>query len=85
MSEPSRRKRSSQKAATKKRRDQRSDPTRIYRVRRKIPVPSLHKPEGNGKFSDEQLAMPFVVPKRIEAQPFLKWAGGKKPPVPQHV
>ena len=21
--------------------------------------------------------MPFVVPKRVEAQPFLKWAGGK--------
>ena len=27
--------------------------------------------------NDEQLAMPFVVPKRIEAQPFLKWVGGK--------
>ena len=26
---------------------------------------------------DEQLAMPFVVPKRIESQPFLKWVGGK--------
>jgi hypothetical protein len=26
---------------------------------------------------DEQLAMPFFVPKRVEAQPFLKWAGGK--------
>jgi DNA adenine methylase len=37
----------------------------------------LHKPESNGKINDEQLAMPFVVPARIEAQPFLKWVGGK--------
>lgn len=42
-----------------------------------MPTPGLHKPEGNGKLNDEQLAMPFVVPKRAEAQPFLKWAGGK--------
>jgi DNA adenine methylase len=33
--------------------------------------------ESNGILSDEQLAMPFVVPKRVEAQPFLKWVGGK--------
>jgi hypothetical protein len=78
MSESSRRKRSSSKAATKKRLDQRSDPKPVrYKIRRKIPTPSLHKPEDNGKLNDEQLAMPFVVPKRIEAQPFLKWAGGK--------
>jgi hypothetical protein len=78
MSEASRRKRSSTKAAKRKRSDQGSDPKKVrYKIRRKIPAPSLHKPEGNGKLNDEQLAMPFVVPKRIEAQPFLKWAGGK--------
>ena len=78
MSQASRRKRSSHKAAPRKRSDQRSDPKKIkYKIRRKIPAPSLHKPESNGKLNDEQLAMPFVVPKRIEAQPFLKWVGGK--------
>ena len=78
MSESSRRKRSSPKAASKKRPDQRSDPKTVsYKIRRKIPTPSLHKPESNGRLNDEQLAMPFVVPKRIEAQPFLKWVGGK--------
>lgn len=77
MSDLSRRKRSSPKAATKRRLDQRSDSKSRYKIRRKLPVPSLHKPEGNGKLHDEQIAMPFVVPQRIEAQPFLKWAGGK--------
>src|SRR5690348_7744408 len=77
MSELSRRKRSAPKAATKKRLDQRSDPKSRYKIRRKLPAPPLHKAESNGKLKDEQLAMPFVVPQRIEAQPFLKWAGGK--------
>jgi len=78
MSESSRRKRSSPKAASKKRSDQRSAPKKLqYKIRRKIPAPSLHKPESKGKAQDEQLAMPFVVPRRIEAQPFLKWVGGK--------
>src|SRR5665811_1325715 len=84
MSEPSRRKRSSPKTATKKRLDQRSNPKKLkYKIRRKIPAPSLHKPEGNGKLNDEQITMPFVVPKRIEAQPFLKWVGGKASLLPQ--
>jgi DNA adenine methylase len=48
-----------------------------YKVRRRLPDPSLHAPESNGKLHDEQLAMPFLVSKRVEAQPFLKWAGGK--------
>jgi DNA adenine methylase Dam len=78
MSEASRRKRFSTMAAKRKRSDQGSDPKKLrYKIRRKIPAPSLHKTESDGKFKDEQLAMPFVVPKRIEAQPFLKWAGGK--------
>jgi DNA adenine methylase len=77
MSELARRKRSSPKAAPKKRLDQRSDPKCRYKIRRKIPAPPLRKPDGNGRLSDEQLAMPFVVPKGVEAQPFLKWAGGK--------
>jgi DNA adenine methylase len=78
MVNPSRRKRSSPKTATRKRLDQRSDPKKIqYKIRRKIPDPLLHAPEGKSKLNDEQIAMPFVVPKRIEAQPFLKWVGGK--------
>ena len=77
MSDLARRKQTPPKAATRKRLDQRSDPKSRYKIRRKLPTPGLHKPEGNGKLNDEQLAMPFVVPKRAEAQPFLKWAGGK--------
>ena len=80
MSKLSRRKRFSPKAAPRKRRDQRSDPKKLkYKIHRKFPIPSLHKPESNGKLKDEQIAMPFVVPKRIEAQPFLKWVGGNQP------
>ena len=78
MSEKSRRIPKGNKAAPRKRPDQRSDPKKLhYKIRRKIPAPSLHKAEGNGKLNDEQLAMPFVMPKRVEAQPFLKWVGGK--------
>jgi DNA adenine methylase Dam len=78
MSDKSRRKRSSPKTATKKRLDQGSDPKKSsYKIRRKIPDPSLHAPEGKSKLNDEQLAMPFAVTKHIEAQPFLKWVGGK--------
>ena len=87
MLDKSRRKRSSPKAATRKRPDQRSDPKRLYKIRRKIPDPTWslseivhpHKPTSprRPRAHDEQIAMPFVVPKRIEAQPFLKWAGGK--------
>jgi D12 class N6 adenine-specific DNA methyltransferase len=76
MSERSRPKRSAPKAATKKRLDQRSDPKSRYKIRRQIPDPLLHKPEDNGRLK-EQLAMPFLAPKKVEAQPFLKWAGGK--------
>src|ERR1035437_5059170 len=73
MSQSTRRTHSADRPAKRKRPDQRSDPKPRYKIRRKIPAPSLHKPEGNSKLSDEQLAMPFVVPKRVEAQPFLKW------------
>jgi len=65
------------KVATGTRSDQGSDPKLRYRIRRKIPIPSLREPEGESKLNDEQLPMPFVVPARVEAQPFLKWAGGK--------
>ena len=77
MSESLRRKRPLQKPAAPKRTERRADSNLQYKIRRKIPGPSLHKPESNGRLNDEQLAMPFVVPKRIEAQPFLKWVGGK--------
>ena len=77
MSELSQRKRSSARAATRKRLDQRSDLKSRYKIHSKTPAPPLHKLESNGKLNDEQLAMPFIVPNRVEAQPFLKWAGGK--------
>jgi len=65
------------KPKTGRKTGRKENPKVKYKVRRKIPNPSLRKAEGNGKLNDEQLAMPFVVPKRIEAQPFLKWVGGK--------
>ncbi len=80
MSGSSRRKRSSPKAASSKRPDQRSDPKSVrYKIRRKIPAPSLHKPEANGRLNDEQVSIPFVPARGVsrEAQPFLKWVGGK--------
>jgi DNA adenine methylase len=83
MNGPTKRKRPSPQSAAKRRLDQRSDSETRYKIRRKIPAPLLHKPENNGRLKDEQLAMPFVVPKRIEPQPFLKWAGGKASLLPQ--
>jgi len=77
MSESSRRKNVLPKAAAKKRSDQRSVAKSRYKIRRKIPDPSFHALESNGRLNDEQIAMPFIVPTRVEAQPFLKWAGGK--------
>jgi DNA adenine methylase len=76
MPESSRRKQSAKRAASP-RRDQGSDPEVRYKIRRKIPDPPLDKSEWYPVLRDEQLAMPFVAPPRIEAQPFLKWAGGK--------
>lgn len=74
------RKSSSPTAAGNERPDQRSDPkpTR-YKIRRKIPAPLLHKPESNGKLNDEQVSIPFAPARGVsrEAQPFLKWVGGK--------
>ena len=77
MSELTQRKRNAPKLTAKKRPVQKSVPKSRYKIHRKIPAPALYKPESNGKLNDEQLPMPFVVPKHLEAQPFLKWAGGK--------
>ena len=80
MSEKSGRKRSSPKAASSKRPDQGSDQkSGSYKIRRKIPAPSLRKPEGKGGINDEQVSIPFVPARGVsrEAQPFLKWVGGK--------
>jgi DNA adenine methylase len=77
MSHSSRRTHSADRPAKKKRPDQRSGLKSRYKVRREIPDPSLRKPEGECELDDEQLAMPFAVFKGVEAQPFLKWAGGK--------
>lgn len=79
MSESSRRKRSSPKAASSKRSDQGSDPKKLrYKIRRKLPAPSLHKPEGKSRLNDEQLALRAVAAEvPVEAQPFIKWVGGK--------
>src|SRR5205814_1251674 len=73
-------------AALKKRQDHRSDPKTRYRIRRRIPDPAYslseiirpHVPTSPRRpRAREQFSMPFVVPARAEAQPFLKWAGGK--------
>lgn len=84
MSEKSRRIPKGNKAAPRKRPDQGSDPKRRYTIHRKFPDPlrlPVKKSAKSGKnhsaLRDEQIAMPFVLPKRIEPQPFLKWAGGK--------
>jgi DNA adenine methylase len=83
MSDSLRRSRSSVKAALKKRPDQRSDPKRRYVVHRKLPDP-LRLPAGltpaEAASLKEQLELAFAQPldtRRIEARPFLKWAGGK--------
>lgn len=88
MSESCGRKRSSPKAATKKRPDQRSDPKKLkYKIPRKIPDPTYSLSEivhphvltsRRNQVRDEQLAIQSVeAVAPTEAQPFLKWVGGK--------
>lgn len=90
MPEKSRRTRSAKRAATGKRSDQGSDPKLKYRIRRKIPDPAWslsemvhpHVPTSprRKRIKDDQvnLAIPGVPPVgSVEAQPFLKWVGGK--------
>jgi DNA adenine methylase len=89
MADKSRRKRPAAKAINQARSDQRSDPkpTR-YRIRRKIPDPKYsldeivrpHVPKSplRRRVKDEQLAIAAVeAAAPTEAQPFLKWVGGK--------
>jgi DNA adenine methylase len=89
MFEKSGRKRSLPKAASSKRPDQRSDPkpTR-YKIRRKIPDPAYSLAEivrpyvstspRRKRVRDEQLAIQSVESVApTEAQPFLKWVGGR--------
>ncbi|HZM01915.1 MAG TPA: Dam family site-specific DNA-(adenine-N6)-methyltransferase [Candidatus Saccharimonadales bacterium] len=76
MSEQTQRKRSSLKGAEQKRLAKKAEQAR-YKIRRSLPAPSFYRLEADGKINDEQLAMAFVVPKRVEPQPFLKWVGGK--------
>lgn len=89
MAESSGRKRSSLKAATKKRSDQRSDPKKLkYKISHKIPDPAYSLSEivhphvltspRLKRVRDEQLAIQSVeAVAPTEAQPFLKWVGGK--------
>jgi len=90
MAEKSRRIPKGKKAAPRKRRDQGSDPKLRYRIRRKIPDPAYslaetihpHKPTSprRKRIGDDQVnfAIAGVPPVgNIEAQPFLKWVGGK--------
>lgn len=91
MSEQSRRKRSVLKAATKKRLDQRSDPKKLrYKIRRKIPAPAYSLSEivhpykstspRRKRLGDDQTNFAILGAPPVgsfEAQPFLKWVGGK--------
>jgi len=89
MSEKSRRAPKGNKADPRKRRDQRSDPKKSqYKIRRKIPDPAYslsevvhpHFPTSprRKRVRDEQLAIQSVeAVAPTEAQPFLKWVGGK--------
>jgi DNA adenine methylase len=84
MSGKSRRKRSAARAANTARSDQRSDPKPSqYRIRRKIPDPLQERRTEFRRFNsnalhDEQLAIaPVESVSPREAQPFLKWVGGK--------
>lgn len=82
-------------AAPKKRPDQGSDPKKPYKARRKFPEARLIKGAKTGKVAEPlnfygedvhqaDLPLPGVVnPPRIEAQPFLKWVGGKASSIKQ--
>ena len=89
MSGKSRRKRPAARAASTARSDQGSDPKpNQYKIRRNIPDPKfsldeivrphVRKSPLHAKVSDEQLALASVeAVSPTEAQPFLKWVGGK--------
>jgi len=91
MPDKSRRKQSRKSAAYTVRPDQRSDPKPKFRLARKLaklPPPKgassaksvVHEPDGTLYEFDQQKAFTFAdLPDfaRFEAQPFLKWAGGK--------
>lgn len=86
MSGSSGRKRSSPKAASYERRDQRSDQKKLrYSIPRRKVIPSLHKPEAGSEVNDRQVTIPFPPAPGVgnEAQPFLKWVGGKAQLLPQ--
>jgi DNA adenine methylase len=79
-----RRKQTAARAAKTARSDQRSDPKPDrYRIRRKIPDPLRERRVEAQRFisdalHDEQLALaPVETTSLREAQPFLKWVGGK--------
>ena len=88
MSDKSRRKRPAERAASIGRSDQRSDPKPSrYKIRRKIPDPAYsldeivrpHVPKSPRRSrTREQFPIPAVeAVSPEEAQPFLKWVGGK--------
>lgn len=43
----------------------------------KIPIRSPRDYENKSRSDRNQIILPFALPQRVEAQPFLKWAGGK--------
>lgn len=84
MSEKLRRSPKGKRAAETKRSDQGSDPKSKFRIRRKFPDPLRQIRRGKSasrphKIRDEQIAIPFVPSRGVarEAQPFIKWVGGK--------
>jgi DNA adenine methylase len=89
MADKSRRKRPAASATNPVRSDQRSDQKpKLYRIRRKIPDPDwslseivrphVPKSPSRAKVGDEQLVIaPVESISPVEAQPFIKWVGGK--------
>jgi DNA adenine methylase len=84
MSDKLRRKRPTTRSASKRRSDQGSDPKSLkYKIRQKFPDPVDDNKNGlsseqSNELHDEQLALaPVETVAPTEAQPFLKWVGGK--------